>query len=499
MLLVLCALALAMTAIVAADELGVGGRPWFGWWDANITIAEPFVLTITPNANGASAHSGLQDGDRIDLRKQTLAGRIAATYQLMGTQPTRLVVDRAGASRAIAVTGSSLWDNATPAKPNSALSRAVAGLIFVLCALLITLRRWYERQARVVAIVLICAVGVLLDPSFTVEPIAGVALLMLLASRACASLAAVALVRACQPQSVFGSIALGAVALSFAADLAAIVGLATLRIDPLPLILSLSTWRSIADVAVWVLVTLACLPVRAVRPLPIAFLVSGACFASPAFVHSWLANMVVIVVANIAMPLGAVLATTRILRPRTATTRFAAASVVAALIVCVLSTSAPAAADHQHDFDFEFGAWTTTLKMQPAPLTGSKHWVTLTGTSVVHKLWDGRGNYGELEVGNAETHIEALTLRLYDPKVQQWKVYFANSKSGALDATPMVGRFDENRGVFYNTEHYNGKMVRVRFVFSNITLRTFTFTQSFSADGGKTWEPNWIGTFLRVS
>jgi hypothetical protein len=496
--LLLCALALATTIAVSLDELGFGGRPWFGWWDANITIAQPFVLAIAPSPNGAAARSGLHAGDRIDLRRQSLAARIALTYQLMGTHPTAVTIDRGGLVPTIPVTGSSLWDNATPVKLDSALSRTIAGLVFVLCATLLTLRRWYEPQARAVALALICAVGLLLDPSFTVVPIATLSLLMLLISRSCAATAAVALLRAARPQPALGTIAFGAVGLGFAADLTAIFGLATLRIDPLPFILSLSTWRSLADVAIWFLVALACLPARAVRPLPIAFLVSAACFALPAFVHAWLANMVVIVVANIALPLGAILASMAVLKAQVGVPRFAVAGLMCALMLGVLSTSAPAATDHQHDFDFEFGAWTATLRMQPRPLTDSAQWVTLTGTSIVHKLWNGRGNYGELEVRNANTQVEGLTLRLYDPKAQMWNVYFANSKSGVLDTTPMVGRFDGDRGVFYASEPYNGKVIRVRFVFSDITPTTFGFTQSFSADNGKTWVPNWIATFVRV-
>ena len=38
----------------------------------------------------------------------------------------------------------------------------------------------------------------------------------------------------------------------------------------------------------------------------------------------------------------------------------------------------------------------------------------------------------------------------------------------------------------------------VRFVISDITADTCHFEQAFSADGGKTWEVNWIATDTRV-
>ena len=83
-LLVLCALGLAITLFGAADDYGLGGRPWYGWWDANTDPHGSFVVTIDkPVAGGASARGGLRDGDILDLREQSepsrvLAGAIAA-------------------------------------------------------------------------------------------------------------------------------------------------------------------------------------------------------------------------------------------------------------------------------------------------------------------------------------------------------------------------------------------------------------------------------------
>jgi len=135
--------------------------------------------------------------------------------------------------------------------------------------------------------------------------------------------------------------------------------------------------------------------------------------------------------------------------------------------------------------------------MLPNPFGDTRDWKTFTGTSVVRKVWDGRANLGELEVANATSHIEALTLRIFDRRSQTWNVYFANAKSGSLDPTPMVGRFEGGRGLFYATENVAGRTVRVRFVFSDVTPRTFDLTQAFSSDGGRIWNDNWYARFAR--
>lgn len=158
---------------------------------------------------------------------------------------------------------------------------------------------------------------------------------------------------------------------------------------------------------------------------------------------------------------------------------------------------APATRDGQHDFDFEFGRWTAQLSRRLRPLTGSDEWVAYEGTSVVHPLWQGRANVGELDVTGPAGRIEGLTLRLYDPASRQWTVRFANSRDGEL--TPgLVGGFSQDRGEFHDQEVLDGRPICVRFVFSEITREAFRFEQAFSPDEGRTWEVNWISRFRRV-
>jgi hypothetical protein len=152
--------------------------------------------------------------------------------------------------------------------------------------------------------------------------------------------------------------------------------------------------------------------------------------------------------------------------------------------------------DGQHDFDFEFGSWKTHIRRLLRPLTGSDSWVELDGISTVRKVWDGRANLGELDVSNATTHLEGLSLRVYSPESRQWSIYWANSSDGRLGPA-MIGEFRNGRGEFYDQELFQGSAIYVRFVFSDLTPRSFRLEQSFSSDGGKTWEPNWIATFAR--
>ena len=148
--------------------------------------------------------------------------------------------------------------------------------------------------------------------------------------------------------------------------------------------------------------------------------------------------------------------------------------------------------DGQHDFDFALGTWKAHLRRLDHPLTGSNTWVEFDGTFVARRVWDGRAMIEEVELDSPGGHIEGLTLRLYNPQTHQWSIYWANSKNGVMDTSPQVGQFKNGRGEFYGTDTLNGKLIYVRFVWTNTNTNSPHFEQSYSDDGGKTWEVNWV-------
>jgi len=149
------------------------------------------------------------------------------------------------------------------------------------------------------------------------------------------------------------------------------------------------------------------------------------------------------------------------------------------------------ARDGQHDFDFEFGAWSTQLSRLVSPLSGSDEWAAYEGTSVVRPIWDGLANLVELDVTGETGGIQALSLRLYDPPTGQWSLHSASARGGGI-SPPAIGRFVDGRAEFVSEETFDGRPILVRLVISDVTADSCRFEQAFSADGGKTWEVNWI-------
>jgi hypothetical protein len=152
--------------------------------------------------------------------------------------------------------------------------------------------------------------------------------------------------------------------------------------------------------------------------------------------------------------------------------------------------------DGQKDFDFLMGTWKVRNRRLRKRLQGSTQWDEFEGMSVARAVWGGLANMDEYEAHAPFGHIQGLTVRLYEPSTRQWRLHWANRVSGIFDA-PMIGRFADGRGEFYNQEFQEGQVVYARFIWSDITATACRWEQALSADGGKTWETNWIMEMTR--
>jgi hypothetical protein len=163
------------------------------------------------------------------------------------------------------------------------------------------------------------------------------------------------------------------------------------------------------------------------------------------------------------------------------------------------STQLASAHDGAHDFDFLIGDWKAHVRRLPDRLVGSNKWVEYDGISNHKKLLDSNANFEQFEVDSPKEHlhIKAQTLRIYNPEAHQWSIYLVDLDKGTLELPPVVGEFTGNRGEFYNQQQWKGRAVLVRYVWLDISPKSARMEQSFSPDGGKTWETNWICELTR--
>jgi hypothetical protein len=160
-------------------------------------------------------------------------------------------------------------------------------------------------------------------------------------------------------------------------------------------------------------------------------------------------------------------------------------------------TTAPATT--ANDFDFLLGSWRISNRRLKELLVGSDEWDEFPSTSVAQPFFDGAGSF-EL-VDFPTKGWKGMSVRLFDPEREEWTIYWANNRTGLLQA-PVVGRFVDGRGEFYGDDTHDatpeGTPVRARYLWTEITERSARWEQAFSVDGERTWETNWIMELERV-
>ena len=146
------------------------------------------------------------------------------------------------------------------------------------------------------------------------------------------------------------------------------------------------------------------------------------------------------------------------------------------------------------DFDFFMGRWTVQNRRLIERLAGSDEWEEFESTSVAHPILGGLGNEDEFRTRHAGGFI-GMSFRFFDPVKRRWSIYWADSRRpGELDP-PVFGTFSGDIGVFEGEDEFEGRPIKVRFIWSGTRTRTPRWEQAFSADDGETWETNWVMDF----
>src|SRR5262249_15494191 len=134
--------------------------------------------------------------------------------------------------------------------------------------------------------------------------------------------------------------------------------------------------------------------------------------------------------------------------------------------------------------------------------TGSDDWETFPGTTTCQQIFNGGGNTEEILFPTLGSR--GFTLRLFDLEREEWSIYWSSSRTGLPDP-PVGGTFRDGRGDFYGDAAHDGsplsqegEPIKMHFVWSDITPVSARWEQEFSADGGQTWESNWIMEFTRA-
>ncbi len=156
------------------------------------------------------------------------------------------------------------------------------------------------------------------------------------------------------------------------------------------------------------------------------------------------------------------------------------------------------------DFDFLPGKWHIENRKMVRPLDEDSPWETFTGTVEMQQLPGGFGNIDTFVAPAWRPHWMGMTLRIFNGETGLWSLYWLSPQTGGIDSAtgalspPVVGKFTNGVGIFEGDDVINGKPLRVRYTWYDITPDQAKWQQAFSFDGGKTWKPNWFMVETRI-
>lgn len=143
------------------------------------------------------------------------------------------------------------------------------------------------------------------------------------------------------------------------------------------------------------------------------------------------------------------------------------------------------------DFAFLAGEWRIANRMKQ-----SESWIAFPGEATVHSVLAGNGSLEELRI--PARNFSGLGLRLYDAAAGVWNDHWINGQQRTVNP-PMSGTFENGVGTFIADDEDNGRPIKARGVWDQVTPVSCRWHQAVSRDGGSTWEMSWEMHWTRVS
>lgn len=150
-----------------------------------------------------------------------------------------------------------------------------------------------------------------------------------------------------------------------------------------------------------------------------------------------------------------------------------------------------------HDWDFLVGRWEARHRRLRHRLVGNKDWDEFAGTLVNWPVLGGDGNVGDNVMELPTGIVRGVGFRAFDPATGEWLSWWLDGRYPTTIQQPNRGRFVGGIGTFVSDDTLDGRPIKTRVRWSGLTSTAARWEQACSADGGATWESNWVTEFTR--
>ena len=151
------------------------------------------------------------------------------------------------------------------------------------------------------------------------------------------------------------------------------------------------------------------------------------------------------------------------------------------------------------NFDFLLGKWEIKNEKLKERLVGSKEWITFPAYAETKRTLGDIGIMDEFKTNHFGSEFVGLSIRILNPKTNEWTIYWADNMNPELKLTEQVtGKFINGVGEFYGSELHKGRKVKIRFLWKLISEDLAYWEQAYFDKKHDKWETNWKMSFNRI-
>jgi len=154
--------------------------------------------------------------------------------------------------------------------------------------------------------------------------------------------------------------------------------------------------------------------------------------------------------------------------------------------------------DPSADFDFEIGMWQVHHRRLKERLCQCTGWEEFNGTATMRTVLGGNGNIEDNLLHCPDGTRRAIAVRSFDPASATWAIWWLSCAAPHSLEVPVIGAFQNGVGRFHAEDCFNGRPVRVRFLWLQTETPAPRWEQAMSLDDGQSWETNWTMQFERT-